>query len=99
MARLCLKDVCLDYPLYGAYDFSIQRRLLGRVLRETSTTRTIRALDNVSLDATAGARIGLFGPNGSGKSTLLRLLAGVYPPTSGRVEITGTIMPLLTLNA
>ncbi len=99
MARIRLGDVCLDYPLYGAYDFSIKRRLLGRVLREASTTRTIRALDNISLEAAAGARIGLFGPNGSGKSTLLRLLAGVYPVTSGRLEISGSVMPLLGLNS
>jgi lipopolysaccharide transport system ATP-binding protein len=99
MARICLRDVSLDYPLYGAYDFSIKRRLLGRVLREASTMRTIRALDNVSLEATAGSRIGLFGPNGSGKSTLLRLLAGVYPISSGHLEITGSIMPLLGLNS
>jgi lipopolysaccharide transport system ATP-binding protein len=99
MAKICLKDVCLDYPLYGAYDFSIKRRLIGRVLREASTMRTIRALDNISLEATAGSRIGLFGPNGSGKSTMLRLLAGVYPITSGRMEITGSVMPLLGLNS
>jgi lipopolysaccharide transport system ATP-binding protein len=99
MASIRLSDVCLDYPLYGAYDFSLKRRVLGRLLREPSTMRTIRALDHVSLEATAGARIGLFGPNGSGKSTLLRLLAGVYPVTSGRLEITGSVMPLLGLNA
>jgi lipopolysaccharide transport system ATP-binding protein len=99
MASIRLRDVCLDYPLYGAYDFSIKRRVLGRLLREPSKMRTIRALDHVSIEASAGARIGLFGPNGSGKSTLLRLLAGVYPVTSGRIEITGSVMPLLGLNA
>jgi lipopolysaccharide transport system ATP-binding protein len=99
MARIRLCNVCLDYPLYGAYDFSIKRRLLGRLAREPSTTRTIRAIDNISIEAAAGARIGLFGPNGSGKSTLLRVIAGVYPPTNGRVEITGTVMPLLGLSA
>jgi homopolymeric O-antigen transport system ATP-binding protein len=94
-----LSNACLDYPLYGAYDFSLKRRLLGRLIREPGTTRTVRAIDNISIEATAGARVGLFGPNGSGKSTLLRLIAGVYPPTSGRVEITGTVVPLLGLNA
>ena len=27
MASITLRDICLDYPLYGAYDFSLKRRL------------------------------------------------------------------------
>src|SRR6201988_3576638 len=99
MAAISLSNVCLDYPLYGAYDFSLKRRLLGRLVREPRRTQTIRAVDDVSIEAKAGDRIGLTGPNGSGKSTLLRLIAGVYPPTSGRVNIAGSVMPLLGLNA
>ena len=99
MVSISLRDVSLDYPLYGAYDFSVKRRLLGRLLNERSEMRTIRAVDNISLEAGAGARIGLAGPNGSGKSTLLRLLAGVYPPTRGRMQISGNIVPLIGLNA
>jgi lipopolysaccharide transport system ATP-binding protein len=99
MVGLSLRGVCLDYPLYGAYDFSIKRRLLGRLVRESGSTQTIRAIDDVSIEATAGTRIGLAGPNGSGKSTLLRLIAGVYPVTSGRIDISGKVMPLLGLNA
>jgi lipopolysaccharide transport system ATP-binding protein len=99
MVKVSLRNVCLDYPLYGAYDFSIKRRLLGHLMREPSATRTIRAIDGISIEATPGARIGLAGPNGSGKSTLLRLMAGVYPATSGEIEVTGNVMPLLGLNA
>jgi lipopolysaccharide transport system ATP-binding protein len=99
MVSVSLRDVSLDYPLYGAYDFSVKRRLLGRLFNEQSETRTIRAIDDISIEAAAGARIGLAGPNGSGKSTLLRLIAGVYPPTSGSIEISGNIMPLIGLNA
>jgi lipopolysaccharide transport system ATP-binding protein len=62
MASIRLCNVCLDYPLYGGYDFSIKRRLLGRLIKERSTTRTIRAIDNISIEAAAGARVGLFGP-------------------------------------
>ena len=85
MTEIRLDEVCLDYPLYGAYDFSLKRRVLGRLVDEPSTARTLRAIDGVSLRARAGARIGLAGANGSGKSTLLRVIAGVYPPTSGHV--------------
>ena len=99
MASITLRNACLDYPLYGAYDFSVKRRMLGRLMRERSETRIIRAINDVSLEATAGARIGLAGPNGSGKSTLLRLIAGVYPPSSGTLTVTGNVMPLLGLNA
>ena len=99
MASINLRNVCLDYPLYGAYDFSLKRRLLGHLIREKAEMRIIRAVDNVTIEAEAGARIGLAGPNGSGKSTLLRLIAGVYPPSSGRVAISGNVVPLLGLNA
>jgi lipopolysaccharide transport system ATP-binding protein len=99
MANISLRNVCLDYPLYGAYDFSLKRCLLGPLVRESRERRTIRAIDNISIEAGAGVRIGLAGPNGSGKSTLLRLIAGVYPATSGRLDVTGNIMPLLGLNA
>ena len=99
MVSISLREVSLDYPLYGAYDFSVKRRLLGRLLNEKSEMRTIRAIDNISIELSAGARIGLAGPNGSGKSTLLRLLAGVYPPSSGRMKVNGNIMPLLGVSA
>jgi lipopolysaccharide transport system ATP-binding protein len=99
MASITLRDICLDYPLYGAYDFSLKRRLLGRLAGAAAPIQTIRAIDNISIEAAAGARIGLAGPNGSGKSTLLRLIAGVYPATSGHLAVTGNVVPLLGLNA
>jgi len=99
MANITLRDICLDYPLYGAYDFSLKRRLLGRLAGAAAPIQTIRAIDNISIEAAAGARIGLAGPNGSGKSTLLRLIAGVYPATSGHLAVTGNVVPLLGLNA
>ena len=93
MARISLRNVCLDYPLYGAYDFSLKRLLIGRLIREPGEMRMIRAIDDVSIEAAAGARIGLAGPNGSGKSTLLRLIACVFPATRGNVAISGNIVP------
>src|SRR5690606_6461452 len=49
----------------------------------------LRALDSVSLTVPAGQIVGLIGPNGSGKSTLLSVIAGMQPPTAGRILFDG----------
>ena len=43
------------------------------------------AVSDVSFAINKGEIIGIFGPNGSGKTTLLSLLAGLLPPSAGRV--------------
>jgi branched-chain amino acid transport system ATP-binding protein len=49
----------------------------------------VRAVDGVSLKVGKGEIFGLIGPNGSGKSTIVNLIAGLMPPTSGRVVVDG----------
>ncbi|MBL4559184.1 MAG: sugar ABC transporter ATP-binding protein [Rhodobacteraceae bacterium] len=49
----------------------------------------VRALDAASLSVRPGEVHGLVGENGAGKSTIIKVLAGVYPPNGGRVEIFG----------
>ena len=47
------------------------------------------ALENITFHLHAGERVAVVGPNGAGKSTLFKVVAGVLPPTSGEVEISG----------
>ncbi|MCC5959647.1 ABC transporter ATP-binding protein [Roseinatronobacter sp. S2] len=47
------------------------------------------AVDGASLEIEKGSITGLIGPNGAGKTTLFNVIAGVLPPTSGRVLMEG----------
>lgn len=61
--------------------------------------RTFWALKGVSLMIDPGKAVGLIGENGSGKSTLLKCIAGILPPTKGRVLVGGTVSSLIELGA
>jgi putative ABC transport system ATP-binding protein len=49
----------------------------------------VRAVDGVDLEIEAGSFVVMLGPSGSGKTTLLNLIAGIEPPSAGRIEVDG----------
>ena len=54
---------------------------LGADVRE----EVVRAVDRVDMTVAEGEAVGLVGESGCGKSTLGRMIAGILPPTEGRI--------------
>jgi branched-chain amino acid transport system ATP-binding protein len=46
-------------------------------------------INGVSLDVQQGERHAVIGPNGAGKSTLFNLVSGLFPVTSGTIQLRG----------
>lgn len=59
----------------------------------------IEVLKGIDFEVRPGECVAVIGKNGAGKSTLLSLLARVYKPTSGSIDINGRLAPLLELGA
>src|SRR5271165_3904539 len=96
-----LRDVSLRFINYADKQYSFKRAVLDLVLRRESPVPVsgFWALRNINLRINHGERVGIVGGNGAGKSTLLRLLARIYPPSSGTVEVRGNVAPLIEMGA
>ena len=97
-----LTDVSLDFPIYQGANRSLKKNLIwrgtgGSVANDANRRILVKALANVTLDIEHGARVGLIGHNGAGKTTLLRVMAGVYEPHAGTVEVGGHVSPLFDI--
>jgi ABC-type polysaccharide/polyol phosphate transport system ATPase subunit len=75
------------------------REAFARIRQRGTTYHEFAAVKHVSFQISKGEVVGIIGRNGSGKSTILKLVAGVYVPTSGRVQVQGSIAPLIELGA
>jgi len=73
------------------------KKTLIRLGRRERIIREIKAVREVSFEVPRGAALGVVGVNGAGKSTLLRTMAGILPPTDGRIEVFGRVSTLLSL--
>jgi lipopolysaccharide transport system ATP-binding protein len=98
MASINLTQVSVQIPVYSNHSRSMKNSLLKNLTKDKVHISSVTALSNISLSLKDGDRLGVRGPNGSGKSTLLRTLAGIYVPTSGSIQVKGSIASLIDIS-
>ena len=96
MAAVAVEGVSVTYRAAVDKRPTLKKTLL-RLGRRQRTFREIRALRDVSFSAPHGTVLGIVGVNGAGKSTLMRAVAGILPPSQGRIVVNGRVSTLLAL--
>lgn len=98
MALIELNNASLTFRVTEHGPVRMRDWLLEKVTHgRKSRILKVEALKQVDLKLTDGERIGIIGHNGAGKSTLLKVLADIYPLTSGTRRVNGSISSLFDL--
>ena len=92
---IAINDIHKEFILPQSKNSSFKQSFVNIVKKNNKVTQKV--LDGITFDVHKGDFFGIVGRNGSGKSTLLKLLAGVYVPTSGDVQINGNLTPFIEL--
>ncbi|MBR1494384.1 MAG: ABC transporter ATP-binding protein [Acidaminococcaceae bacterium] len=92
-----VEHVTMEYDLNRGKIRSLKERLFAKVEDKVRESRKFLALDDVSFHLDRGETLGVIGNNGAGKSTLLKIVSGIMKPTKGRVQVNGTISPMIEL--
>ncbi len=90
-----VRNVQKEFVLPQYKNRSIKQAFIN-ILRRPELMKQ-KALEDISFTVKKGDFFGVVGRNGSGKSTMLKILAGVYQPNAGSVEIRGKLTPFIEL--
>ena len=94
-----LDDVSLHFHVRCHGRTSLKDYLVHGLFRgRKQNMLEVKALEHIDLAVEQGERVGIIGHNGAGKSTLLKLLAGIYPPTSGTRRVAGRVSSLFDIS-
>jgi ABC-type polysaccharide/polyol phosphate transport system ATPase subunit len=89
------RDLSKEFVLHTRH-YSLKSLVLSGGKR---SKHVVRALQSLNLTIQPGESVALVGRNGSGKSTFLSLVARIYEPSSGTLDVRGRVAPLLELGA
>ena len=92
-----IEDLSITYKINIESKKTLKNALMRASKGQRVRTKTVNAISNLSLDIPHGSVVGIVGANGAGKSTLMRSIAGILPPTQGRITVDGKISTLLAL--
>lgn len=90
-----VRNIHKEFVLPQSKNTSLKQSFVNIVRRNNKVVQKV--LDGVSFDVYQGDFFGIVGRNGSGKSTLLKMLAGVYIPTAGEIQVNGGLTPFIEL--
>jgi ABC-2 type transport system ATP-binding protein len=93
-----LQDIYFSYRIMASNQASL-KFFFKDLVRGKVRLENHEVLNGISLKITTGETLGIIGKNGAGKSTLLKILAGVIPPSSGKVVIPHNVAPMIDLGA
>ena len=77
---------------------TLKERVVNFFKGKKNLAKKLQVLENINCEIKRGESLGVIGHNGAGKSTLLKIVAGIYRPTSGKIDLKGNVV-LLNLGA
>lgn len=92
-----IEDLSIKYKINIDTKKTLKNAVMRASMGQRVRMRTIEAIKHLTLDVPHGSVLGIVGANGAGKSTLMRSIAGILPPTEGRIIVNGKISTLLAL--
>ena len=94
---ISIENLSISYRINIDTKKSLKNLVMRASKGEKVRTRVIEAVKHLNLEVPHGTALGIIGANGAGKSTLMRAIAGILPPTEGRITVDGNISTLLAL--
>ena len=86
---IIFENVSLNYPI-STKNLSLRKNIINSIFGSNIKKNYIESLKKINLKLEKGV-YGLYGANGSGKTSFLKVIAGIYPPSSGQIKVNGSI--------